>query len=116
MYNNATKVDLKNATGVHTSDFSKKTNLANLKSDVDKLYIDKLKNIPNALSSFKSKVHKLDIEKLKITPVDSSKLSNEVKHDVVKKTEYNELVKKVNNIITTDTSNLVKKNWLQCKN
>ena len=85
MYNYATKVDLKNSTGVYRSDFAKKTDLANLKSDVDKLYIDKLKNIPSALSSFKSKVDKLDIEKLEITPVDSSKLSNEVKHDVVKK-------------------------------
>ena len=38
-----------------------------------------------------------------------SKLSNVVKNDVVKKTEYKEIVKKVNNISTTDTSNLVKK-------
>ena len=36
-------------------------------------------------------------------------LSNAVKNDVVKKTEYNELVKKVNNFNTTDTSDLVKK-------
>ena len=44
----------------------------------------------------------LDADKL-------SKLSNVVKNDVVKKTEYNELVKNVNNISTTDTSNFVKK-------
>ena len=41
--NYATKADLKNATGVDTSDFAKKTDLANLKSDVDKLDIDKFK-------------------------------------------------------------------------
>ena len=56
---------------------------------------------------------KIDIVKLETTPVDLSKLSNVVKNDVVKKTEYNELVKNVNNINTTDTSNLVSKNWLQ---
>ena len=57
----------------------------------------------------KSKVNKLDIGKLGTTPADLSKLSNVVKNDVVEKTKYNELVKKVNNINTTDTSNLVKK-------
>ena len=40
--NYATKTDLKNATGFDTSDFSKKTDLAHLKADVDKLDIDKL--------------------------------------------------------------------------
>ena len=44
--NNATKADLKNATGVDISDFPKKTDLANLESDVNKLDIDKLKNVP----------------------------------------------------------------------
>ena len=41
----ATKADLKNAAGVDTLKFSKKVDLANLKSDVDKLSIDKLKNV-----------------------------------------------------------------------
>ena len=54
MSNYATKADLKNATGVGTSDFAKKTNLANLKSDVDKLDFDKLKNISSNLNSLKS--------------------------------------------------------------
>ena len=89
MSNYATKSDLKNATGVDTSDFAKKTDLANLKSDVDKLDIDKLKNVPCCLSSLKSKVDKLDIGKLETTLVDLSKLSNIVKNDAVKKTEYN---------------------------
>ena len=60
------------------------------------------------VNSLKSKLHKLDVDKLVSVPVDVSKLRN-VKSDVVKKIEYNELVKKVNNISTTDTSNLVKK-------
>ena len=40
-----TKADFKNAIGVDTSDFAKKNDLTNLKSDVDKLDIDKLKNV-----------------------------------------------------------------------
>ena len=102
----ATQADLKNATGV---DFAKKTDLANSKSDVDELDVDKLKNVPSCLSSLKSKVGKLDISKLETTPVNLIKLNKLVKNDVVKKTEYNELVKKVNNSSTTDSSNLVKK-------
>ena len=57
----------------------------------------------------KSKVDKLDIEKLGTTPVDSSKLSDVVQNKFVKRNEYNELVKKFNNISTTDTSDLVEK-------
>ena len=53
--NYATITDLKNATGVDTSAFAKKTDLANIKSDVDNLYIDKLKNVPSGLSSLKVK-------------------------------------------------------------
>ena len=91
--NYSTKAHLKNATGFteNTSNFAKKTDLANLKSDVDKLDIDKLKNVPSNLSNLKSKVDKLDIGKLESTAVDLSKLSNVVKNDVVKKTEFDEL-------------------------
>ena len=53
--NYATKADLKNSTGVDTLSFAKKTELANLKSDIDKLDIDKLKNVPTNLSNLKSK-------------------------------------------------------------
>ena len=49
---------------VEKVDFAKKTDLANLKSGVDKLDIDKLKNVPSNLSYLKNKVGKLDIEKL----------------------------------------------------
>ena len=73
--NYATKADLKNATGVDTSKFAKKVDLASLKSNVDKLDIDKLKNVPSGLSSLKSKVDKLDIGKLGTTPVYLCKLS-----------------------------------------
>ena len=79
MSNYATKADLKNATGVNTSDFAKKTEWANLKSDVDKLDIDKLKNAPSNLSNLKNKVDKLDVDKLVLVPVDFSKLSDVVK-------------------------------------
>ena len=107
--NYATKADLKNAAGVDRSDFAKKTNLANSKSDVGKSDIHKSKNAPNGLSNLKSKIDKLDFRELETTPVDLSKLSDVIKNGVVKKTEYNELVRKFNNINTTDTSNLVKK-------
>ena len=82
--NYATKGDIKNITHVDTSSFALKINLANVKTEVDKLNVDKLSTIP----------------------VDLSKLSNVVKNDVVKKTVYDKLVAKVDNI---DTSGLVKK-------
>ena len=56
--NYATKADLKNATGVDTSKFAKKVDLSNLISNVDKLEIDKLKNVPSGLSGLKSKINK----------------------------------------------------------
>ena len=55
----------------------------------------------------KSKLGKLDVDKLVPVPVDLSKLSDVVKNDVVKNTEYNELVKEVNTIQTNGTSILV---------
>ena len=51
----ATKSNLKNATGVDTSDFAKKADLASLKSDIDALDIDKLKNV---LCGFKPQFEK----------------------------------------------------------
>ena len=80
MYNYATKTDLKIVTHVDTSSFAPRTNLANLKTEVDKLDIDKLASIP----------------------ADLSKLSDVVKDDVVKKTVYDKLVATVNNIDTSD--------------
>ena len=95
--NYATKTDLKNVSHVDVSSFVLKSNLANLKTEIDKLDIDKLAPVPN----------------------DLAKLSNIVKNDVVKKSEYDKLVAKVSNIDTTgfvlkttydtDTSDLEKK-------
>ena len=73
----------KNVTGIDTSFFAKKVDLASLKSIVNKLDIDKFKNLPTDLSNLKSKVDKLDADKS--LPVDLSKLSVVVKNDVVKK-------------------------------
>ena len=82
--NYATKTDLKFASHYDVTSFALKSNLASLKTEVDKI----------------------DAEKLKTVPVDLAKLSNLVKNDVVEKTEYNKLVTKVDNI---DITNFVKK-------
>ena len=112
--NYATKTDLKNATGIDTSSFAKKVDLANLKSNVDKLDIDKLKNVPTNLSNLKSKVDKLDVDKLVPAPADLSKLSNVVKYDVIKKDVYNA---KIKNIVDTipDITNLATKTTSNAK-
>ena len=65
--NYATKTDLKNIPHVDVSSFASKTNLAALKTEVDKI----------------------DTDKLKTTPTDLAKLTNAVEHDIVKKTDYN---------------------------
>ena len=75
----ATKADLENVAHVDASSFALKQNLANLKSEVDKI----------------------DFDKLKTFPVDLNKLSNVVNNDVVKKTVYDRLATKANNIDTT---------------
>ena len=56
--NYATKEDIKNVTHVNTSNFALKTNLANLKTEVDKLDIDKLVPIPIDLSKLSNLVKK----------------------------------------------------------
>ena len=76
--NYTTKSDLKTETGVDTSKFSANADLANLKSNVDKLDIDKLKNVPTNLSKSK-KVDKLAFHELVPVPVDLSKLRDVVK-------------------------------------
>ena len=65
--NYATKTDLNNITHVDTSSFASKTNLAALKSEVDKI----------------------DIDKLKTAPTDFAKLTNAAENDLVKKNVYN---------------------------
>ena len=53
------------------------------------------------LASLRTEVDKLDIDKLVHVPADLSKLSDVVKNDVVKKTVYDKLVAKVNSIDTS---------------
>ena len=72
--NYATKANIINISHVDTSSFALKPNLASLKTEVDKLDIDKLAQVP----------------------FDLDKLSDAVKNDVVKKTYYGKLVAKVN--------------------
>ena len=79
MPNSATKTYLKNISHIDTSSFALKSNLAGLETEIDKLDIDKLVHVS----------------------VDSSKLSDAVKNDVVKKTVYDKLVAKVNSIDTS---------------
>ena len=83
--NYATKDDIKNITHVDTSSFVLKTNVANLKTEVDKLDINTLKSLPNNLSILKTKVGKLDVDKLAPVSADLSKLSNVVNNEVAKK-------------------------------
>ena len=77
--NYATKTDIKNIAHIDTSSFALRTNLSSLKTEVDKLDIDKLVSVP----------------------VNLSKLSDVVKNDVVKKIVYDKLVAKLNSIATS---------------
>ena len=86
--NEATKTDLKNATGSDTSKFAKNVDLTNLKSNIDELDIDKLKNVSTYLSNLQGKVDKLDVDEVVPVSVDLSKLNDVVKTDVVKKDIY----------------------------
>ena len=62
--NYATKSDFKNATGADTSKIAKKLYLASLKSEIDRLDIDKLEKVPIDFNIFKSKADKLDVDNL----------------------------------------------------
>ena len=108
--NYATKMDLKNATGIDTSSFAKKFDLAKLKSNVDKLDVDKLKMFQLIPRNFKSKVDILYVDNLVHVLVDLSKLSL-VKNDVVKKDVYNAKIKSIEDKIP-DITNLATKTTL----
>ena len=73
-----TTADLKGATGFHTSKVAAKSDLTNLKCEINKL----------------------DRDKLKTVPADLSKLGNVINNNVVKKTVYDKLVAKVDAIDT----------------
>ena len=81
--NYATQDDVKNITHVDVSSFATKTNLAALKTEVDKI----------------------DTDKLKATPADLAKLTNAIENDVVKKTDYNAKVTSIEAQITGLTKN-----------
>ena len=83
--NYATKDDVENITYVDVSSYTTKTNLAALKSEVDKI----------------------DTDKLKTVPTDLAKLSNVVKNDVVKKTDYYTKLASIENQITGITKNML---------
>ena len=83
--NYATKTDLNNITHVDTSSFASKTNLAALKTEVDKI----------------------DVDKLKTAPVDLAKLTNAVENDLVKKTVYNTKVTSIEGQIARVTKNAI---------
>ena len=83
--NYATKTDLKNITHVDVSSFASKTNLAALKTEVDKI----------------------DVDKLKTAPVDLAKLTNAIENDLVKKTVYNTEVTSIEAQIAGLTKNTV---------
>ena len=83
--NYATEDDVKNITHVDVSSYATKTNLAALKTEVDKI----------------------DVDKLKTAPTDLAKLSNVVQNDVVKKTDYNAKVTSIDGQITRITKNTV---------
>ena len=90
--NYATKRDIKNITYVDNSSFALKSNLSKLKTEVDKLDIVKLVPVPN----------------------DLSKLSNVLKNEVVKKTEYDAKIKSMEDKIP-DIRNLATKINLNTK-
>ena len=108
------KSRFKNATGVDTSKFAKKTDLANIKSDVEKLDIYKLQYFSSNFRNLKSKVDKQDTDKLVPAPVDLSKLSDVVKIDVFKKDVYNAKIKNIENKIP-DITNLATNTTLNAK-
>ena len=86
--NYATEANLKTGTGVDISKFAKTVDLSNLKSRIDKIDIDKLKNVSTNLSNLKRKVDKSDVDKLVPVPVDLSKLGDVVKLYVVNKKSH----------------------------
>ena len=83
--------------GLDTSPLAKKHNLANLKSEIDRLDIEKLNSVPSGLSSLKDKIAKSNVHKLVHVSADLFKLSNIVKINVVKKDVYNAKIKDIKN-------------------
>ena len=111
----------RSTTGADTSNLTKKVDLAslNLKSNEDKLDIDKFKYASTNVSNMKSKADKLDVDKLVPVAPDLSKLSDTVEKDVSKKNIYiyiyiNAKVKNIEDKIP-DISNLATNTTLNDK-
>ena len=92
--------------------FTEKTDLANWRSNVYKLDIDKL--ILTNLSNLKSNVDKLDVDKLVTVPVDLSRLRDVVKNDFVRKDVFHTKIKDIENKIP-NTTTLASKATLNAK-
>ena len=86
---------LEHATYVDISYLAARSGFIALKAEVDKLDINKFINVPNDLNDLKTKIDDLDVG---IVHIDLKKLSNVVNNEVVKKTVYNKLNSKVNNL------------------
>ena len=95
--NYATKKELEHGTCADTALAAKKYFIA-LKTEIVKLDINKLVNVPASLNNLKTKVDYLDIAKLKTVPVDLQKFIDLVDNAVVKNTKGNTLTTKVNNL------------------
>ena len=93
---------------------AKKVDWANLKSDVARLDIDKLKNVPNDLSNLKSRENKLNVDTLVTVPVDLCKLSGLIKNYVIKKDVYNPQITYIEDKIA-DITNLATNASLNAK-
>ena len=107
--NYATKDDIKNITHVDTSSFALKTNVANLKTEVDKLDIDKLAPVPTDLSKL-SDVVKNNVVKKADYNTKITEIEGKIPHTdaLVKKTDYNTKITKIEDKIP-DISNLARK-------
>ena len=98
----AIKIDLKNVTEVYTSSFAKKIDLANLKSNVHKLDINKLGKVSTGPNSLKSKEDKKHVNKIAPNHAHLIKLSDVLTHNVLKKDVCNDIEDKITN--TTDNA------------
>ena len=90
--------NLEYATGVDTSDLAAKKDFVALRTEADKLDINKLVNVPTCLNNLKTNVDDLAVGKLKTVPVDLKKFIDVVGNKDVKNTNFNTLKANVNNL------------------
>ena len=114
----ATKADLKGATGIDASNVALNSNLAKLKAEVNKIYVDKLKTVPDDLSKLSNVVNNEAVKKktlydkliAKVNAINTSGFFLQTKYDADK----SDLEKKINDVYKKNTwySGLVKKKGL----